>query len=158
MKEIDLSITEEPKMLKCMRNLRQSSNYSQSTTSKKRNKERETSWFRAHRNRNRLFRKLKIRRPIIVCFNIRYWESLMKNWFRRFTTLTRINLIMNYTPRCRGKQNLLLITISIRELLHSLHLQKEFYWVTLPTSRTFPLSRPNLTYWNSILPIKVLAR
>jgi hypothetical protein len=43
LKEIDSSITVEPKMLKCMRNLRQSSNYSQSTTSKKRNKERETS-------------------------------------------------------------------------------------------------------------------
>jgi len=43
LKEIDLLIIEEPKMLKCMRNLRQSSNCSQLTMNKKRKIEREIS-------------------------------------------------------------------------------------------------------------------
>ena len=155
LKEIDLLIIEEPKMLKCMRNLRQSSNCSQLTMNKKRKIEREISWYKLNRNKNNQSRKLKTRRRIILCCNIKCWVSVMKIWFRRFTTLMRINSTMICIPRCREKQKIHLIIVSTKELLHLLHLQKEFCWVIQPINRTYLLSKPNLTFWNSTVLIKV---
>jgi len=126
LKEIDLSITEEVMMLKCMRNLRQSSNCSLLTTNFKKKTEREISLFKTTKNKKNPFKKSKTKKLTTHFCITRFSEYKTKIWLRKSIIQMKTNFKMILILKWWENLKILLIITFTKELLLLLHLQKEF--------------------------------
>jgi hypothetical protein len=127
-------------MLRCMRNLKQSSNCSLLTINWRKKTEREISLLMTTKNKNNLSKKLKIKKLTTHFCTTRCWVYVTRILYRKFTIVTRIIIKMTCILICKGSLmsiKILLMLIYIKGPSHSHRHQKGYCLATPRISKIF---------------------